>query len=57
MGAHLFLRPEVPGFWPSKGFVGISLTWYDMGTTEEEERMGVEGESLGIKYGDSVSLI
>ena len=26
----LFLRPDVPGFWPSKGFVDISLIWKDM---------------------------
>jgi hypothetical protein len=26
----LFLRPEVPGFWPSKGFVGISWILWDM---------------------------
>lgn len=24
--ANLFLSPDVPGFWPSKGVVGISLT-------------------------------
>jgi hypothetical protein len=25
-----FLRPDVPGFWPSKGFVGTSETGKDM---------------------------
>jgi hypothetical protein len=32
---HLFRRPDVPGFWPSNGLVGISFT--DM--TDERERL------------------
>jgi hypothetical protein len=27
---YRFLNPEVPGFWPSNGFVKISLIWEDM---------------------------
>ena len=30
MRLNRFLRPEVPGFWPSKGFVGTSFTVKDM---------------------------
>jgi len=31
-----FLRPEVPGFCPSKGLVGISFAWKDMFIAEDE---------------------
>lgn len=30
LGTNRFLSPDVPGFWPSKGFVSISFTWKDM---------------------------
>jgi len=36
---HLFRRPDVPGFCPSNGLVGISFT--DMADRRESERLGL----------------
>ena len=35
---YLFLSPEVPGFWPSKGFVAISLISELIDGMEDESR-------------------
>ena len=42
-GAHRFLRPDVPGFWPSKGVVGTSFAWKAMAVVvrwKEKARRG-----------------
>lgn len=38
---HLLRRPEVPGFCPSKGLVGISFTWADIIKRKDEADVGM----------------
>ena len=38
--SHRFLRPEVPGFWPSKGFVATDFTSEDMVDVRDQGARG-----------------
>ena len=43
-GPHRFLRPEVPGFWPSKGVVVMVFAWRDIVDVKDQgARMTSEG--------------
>lgn len=41
-----FLRPEVPGFWPSNGFEGISLTGKVIVDDSSEEEIAFTSVSI-----------
>ena len=46
ISADRFLRPEVPGFWPSNGFEGISLTGKVIVDDSREEEIAFTSVSI-----------